>query len=84
MLAAWTDRIFFRGSVPTKSALEPPRAAQLDDVIVTMTSPSDYGACMDICESDHKPVFANLSVRLPGYTQVRVQGQGKGLGFRVG
>ncbi len=44
---------------------------------VHMERPEDYGACMNVNDSDHKPVFAVLQVTLPVYDQVGEGGRGK-------
>ncbi|KAG2498827.1 hypothetical protein HYH03_003020 [Edaphochlamys debaryana] len=60
---AWTDRIFFRGS----------RAGTLDvaeeEVKVSVGAPEDYNCCLEVNDSDHKPVYALLQVELPAYAQ---------------
>jgi hypothetical protein len=53
-----------RGSVPARSALEPGEGLRDEDLAVALDSPDCYNACMHITDSDHKPVFALLTVRL--------------------
>ncbi|KAL3132931.1 hypothetical protein ABBQ38_006845 [Trebouxia sp. C0009 RCD-2024] len=75
---AWTDRIFFRGSAFIKNAIEddvsvrsaeseesaltPPPQAPVDEVVVKALK---YSACVDVIESDHKPVWALLALDVP-------------------
>lgn len=60
---AWTDRIFFRGCLPP--------GGQPHDVKVALSGAQGYNSCMDISDSDHKPVYAELNVVLPAYQQDR-------------
>uniref|UniRef100_A0A061RPG9 Phosphatidylinositol-bisphosphatase n=1 Tax=Tetraselmis sp. GSL018 TaxID=582737 RepID=A0A061RPG9_9CHLO len=52
---SWTDRIFFRGSA--KRNLQSPTS-------VTMSS-REYGACVEVIDSDHKPVYSVLMLDIP-------------------
>lgn len=41
-------------------------------VVVSVPSPQCYNAVMEVTDSDHKPVYAQLDVTVPSYTQVCV------------
>ncbi|KAG2453429.1 hypothetical protein HYH02_001652 [Chlamydomonas schloesseri] len=60
---AWTDRIFFRGSRPGSLDMAG------EEVQVGVAQPKDYNCCLELNDSDHKPVYAILQVLLPGYKQ---------------
>jgi len=52
---SWTDRIFFRGSA---------RRGSENPLAVAATS-TEYNTCMNVIDSDHKPVFSFLSLDIP-------------------
>ncbi|KAG2438703.1 hypothetical protein HXX76_005249 [Chlamydomonas incerta] len=60
---AWTDRILFRGSRPGSLDMAG------EEVQVGVAQPKDYNCCLELNDSDHKPVYAILQVLLPGYKQ---------------
>ena len=64
---AWCDRIMYRGSAPFTSPL-PSQADQegkgLPSENKIDVSPIEYGSWMDVCDSDHKPVYATFDVAL--------------------
>eukprot|EP00198_Chlamydomonas_reinhardtii_P003714 XP_001693050.1 inositol polyphosphate phosphatase [Chlamydomonas reinhardtii] len=60
---AWTDRIFYRGSRPGSLDMAG------EEVQVGVAQPLDYNCCLELNDSDHKPVYAILQVLLPGYKQ---------------
>lgn len=68
-IPSWTDRIFFRGSVRQSSALEMSPLAGQDDVVVRLAAPTCYSAVLEVGDSDHKPVWAQLLVELPHWRQ---------------
>ncbi|KAL0054630.1 hypothetical protein WJX82_000216 [Trebouxia sp. C0006] len=76
---AWTDRIFFRGSAFIKSAAEDNasvRSADTEEPAMTPPEPPlpvdevvvraiKYSSCLDVIDSDHKPVWALLALDVP-------------------
>jgi hypothetical protein len=56
---AWTDRILWRGSVPCQVQASEGRS---EDVVVSVPGPHVYYACMDVLDSDHKPVRLELDL----------------------
>ncbi|KAF8071307.1 IP5P13 [Scenedesmus sp. PABB004] len=67
---AWTDRVFFRGSAPQRSALAPNPGAAPGDVRASLSGGAGgYTSLMAVNDSDHKPVVAALDVTLPWHQQ---------------
>ena len=74
---AWTDRVLFRGSAPQASALEAPAARDPEDVRAALADRGggggsverSYGCCLEVNDSDHKPVYCRLDVALPAFEQ---------------
>eukprot|EP00890_Picochlorum_soloecismus_P001963 jgi/Picsp_1/2768/NSC_00996-R1_type i inositol- -trisphosphate 5-phosphatase 12-like len=65
---AWCDRIMYRGSTPFCSPLPSPAAdmegKSLPSENKIDVSPMEYGSWMDVCDSDHKPVYGTFDVAL--------------------
>ena len=64
---AWCDRIMYRGSAPFSSPLPSPADMEskgLSSENKIDVSPLEYGSWMDVCDSDHKPVYASFDVAL--------------------
>jgi hypothetical protein len=64
---AWCDRIMYRGSAPFSSPLPSPADMEgkgLPSENKIDVSPLEYGSWMDVCDSDHKPVYATFDVAL--------------------
>ncbi|KAL6758609.1 Endonuclease/exonuclease/phosphatase [Haematococcus lacustris] len=63
---AWTDRILWRGSLPwLPSSLSHPKDSAAAALMRLRPGPDSYGCCLDVCDSDHKPVYASLELLLP-------------------
>ncbi|GFH30035.1 inositol polyphosphate phosphatase, partial [Haematococcus lacustris] len=63
---AWTDRILWRGSLPwLPSSLSHPKDMAAAALMRLRPGPDSYGCCLDVCDSDHKPVYASLELLLP-------------------
>eukprot|EP01025_Chloroclados_australasicus_P061797 TRINITY_DN811_c0_g1_i1.p1 TRINITY_DN811_c0_g1~~TRINITY_DN811_c0_g1_i1.p1 ORF type:complete len:1282 (-),score=153.48 TRINITY_DN811_c0_g1_i1:358-3852(-) len=71
-IPAWTDRIFFRGSQPFKEYRIGNEDGMYHDTRTLQSDPEeivvralDYNCCVDVIESDHKPVWATLYAEVP-------------------